>query len=59
MMKAKIMIVLCSIVLIFNMVVLIQNNFDWKDHFANYAGVLSMALLIVYHTINIKQLQKK
>jgi hypothetical protein len=59
MMKAKIMIVLCSIVLLFNAVMLIQNNFVWKASYAHYAGVVSMALLIVYHAINIKQLQKK
>ena len=57
-MKAKILIILFSIVLIVNMYILIQNNFVWEKHYVNYAGVVSSALLIVSQVIGIKQRQK-
>jgi len=57
-MKAKLLIILFSIVLIVNLVILYQNNFGWKAHYVNYAGVVSMSLLIVSQVIGIKQRQK-
>ncbi|WP_432713714.1 hypothetical protein [Pedobacter sp.] len=57
-MKAKIIIVACIALFIFNLVALIQSNFVWKGHFHHYAGLLSSALLVVSQIIGIKHRQK-